>query len=423
MDEADGERAGAEVRIGDAERDRAIADLRRQTGRGRLELDEFSERVDRVLRAQRQSEIDAVMRDLPVDVDARDAAMPAIRPGPATVAAAPGRTEWGVLSSTQRRGGWTVPEELTAVAIWGSVELDLRHALLARATVTIKAVAVMGGIEIIVPRGLNVEVSGMVLMGGIDDKRGNERPALSGPVVRVVCSGLWGGISIKRKKGTVKVSPAAPPAPPALPVAPALPAAPTASVPPSPPPPAAPTADQPSATDHLPTHQTTLAIMVTDIVSSTRWADELGDQRWLEVLEVHNRCIRSVLTDRGGTEVKQSGDGFLATFPSAATAVEAGLSIQEAIRLQRDADASTPDLLLRVAVHAGEVARAENDVFGVNVSTADKLCAEAAPNEVLVSGVVADLAESSSLLRFGPPRRLSIAGRNDPLRAHDAAWR
>jgi class 3 adenylate cyclase len=99
--------------------------------------------------------------------------------------------------------------------------------------------------------------------------------------------------------------------------------------------------------------------------------------------------------------------------------VLAGLSVRDEVC--RFA-ASNPDtsLQLRIGVHAGEVARDGDDVYGVNVSTADRLSAAAEPGEVLVSGVVADLAGSSSDLCFGPPREIEISGRSVPLRVHRA---
>ncbi len=302
-------------------------------------------------------------------------------------------TVWGVLSGSERRGHWTVPSELKAVAFWGSVHLDLRDAVLSSPTATVHAVPIMGGVEITLPRGLHVEVTGFVLMGGIDDRRRSERPAGGGPLVRIHCSGLWGGVTIRTKGRKAAAGSSAQPPPPSR------------------------------SSGHLPQHRTTVAILVTDIVSSTRWADQLGDQRWLEVLEDHNALVRDALGHSGGTEVKQNGDGFLATFPSAAAAVEAGLTIQEQIGRRGDGEQAAPHLAVRVAVHAGEVARAQNDVFGVNVSTTDKLCSAASPGEVLVSGVVADLAASSSVIEFGSPRQLTVPGRSEPFRVHTAARR
>jgi class 3 adenylate cyclase len=230
-----------------------------------------------------------------------------------------------------------------------------------------------------------------VLMGGVDDGRRGVAPPRSagGPIIEVHASGLWGGVTIKTKRRKNRE---------------VAEAAPTAGLP----------------TTQSPTSM--MSLMVTDIVGSTRMAERLGDQRWLQVLQAHNEIVRRQVDVHGGTEVKQNGDGFLLTFPSSRSAVLAGLGVRDEIGRYGVANPDS-SLQLRIGVHAGEVARDGHDVFGVNVSTADRLSAAAEPGEVLVSGVVADLAGSSSDLCFGPGREIEISGRSQPIRVHrvDAA--
>ena len=398
-------------RIGDAERNAAIDELRRQTGEGRLELDEFADRVELVLDARRQSEIDEVMRDLPVQrVE--------------TVDSGTAKTVFGVLSGARQRGMWQVPDKVTAFALWGSVQLDFRAALLRSPVVRVDAVAIMGSVDIILPPGIPVEVDGGVVMGGLDDKRRSEEPIPGAPVIHIVVSGLWGGVTIRSKKskggsGAIDVSGVPASAPQVVPPTPAAP-----PTPPSPPTPPEPAHSLPSVGvpgSDAPSHGT-VAILVTDIVSSTQWAEELGDQRWLEVLRTHNALVRSTIAEFGGTEIKQNGDGFLATFSSVASAVEAGLVVRDGV-IAGATSAGGVVLSVRVGVHAGEVARDDGDVFGVNVSTADRVCAAADPDEVLVSGVVADLADSATAIEFDDPRELEITGRSRPVRVHAARSR
>jgi class 3 adenylate cyclase len=161
----------------------------------------------------------------------------------------------------------------------------------------------------------------------------------------------------------------------------------------------------------------TLTILVTDIVGSTSHSERLGDQRWLEVLRAHNALVREEIAREGGTEVKHSGDGFLATFSSARAAVRTALGVKQAIERHR-AQHPDPPIEVRIGLHAGEVEHDSDDVFGVNVSTASRIAGAAEPGEVLVSGVVRDLAESTSDLRFGAAREVALAGRSAPLRVH-----
>ena len=63
------------------------------------------------------------------------------------------------------------------------------------------------------------------------------------------------------------------------------------------------------------------AIAFTDIEDSMKLNAFLGDQRWLEVLHVHNDVVKQVTTDHAGTVVKGQGDGFMLAFPSARRAL------------------------------------------------------------------------------------------------------
>jgi hypothetical protein len=177
------------IRIGDVERECAIDELRRQTGQGRLELDEFSDRVEAVLAARHQTDLDVVMVDLPVN--------------PASAVAGSGavgnKTVFGVLSGSRQKGVWRVPAKVTAFSFWGSVQLDFRNALLDSPEVRVDAVALMGSVDIVVPKGIPVEIDGGVLMGGLVDKRSKDAPIAGAPVIRVFASGIWGSVVIRSK--------------------------------------------------------------------------------------------------------------------------------------------------------------------------------------------------------------------------------
>jgi hypothetical protein len=89
------------------------------------------------------------------------------------------------------------PPELTAVAILGGGEIDLRDARFAEHTVTINTVTIMGGIQITVPEDADVQVNGIGIMGGFDHSAaGSGRPG--GP--RIVINGFafWGGVQVQR---------------------------------------------------------------------------------------------------------------------------------------------------------------------------------------------------------------------------------
>jgi class 3 adenylate cyclase len=130
-------------------------------------------------------------------------------------------------------------------------------------------------------------------------------------------------------------------------------------------------------------------VLVTDIVGSTRQATALGDRAWREVLQRHDDVTRRELDRYAGREVKQTGDGFLATFDGPARAVRCGAAIR---------DATAPlGLSLRTGVHTGECELRDGDVSGIAVHIAARVAAVAGPGEVVVSSTVRDLVTGSGL--------------------------
>ena len=131
------------------------------------------------------------------------------------------------------------------------------------------------------------------------------------------------------------------------------------------------------------------AVLFTDIVSSTPRTAELGDRRWRELLDAHDEAVRREVERFRGRLVKSTGDGVLATFDGPARAVRCAQSIGAAVgRL---------GLETRVGIHAGEVELRGEDITGIAVSIARRVCDAAATGELLVSRTVTDLVAGSGL--------------------------
>lgn len=130
-------------------------------------------------------------------------------------------------------------------------------------------------------------------------------------------------------------------------------------------------------------------LLFTDIVGSTRTAAELGDRRWSALLETHRDLVRAQLARFGGREVDTTGDGFLAVFDGPARAIRCALAV--------NARLGDLDIRIRTGVHTSEIELAGGDVRGLGVHVAARIMALAGPGEVLVSGVVRDLAVGSGL--------------------------
>jgi pimeloyl-ACP methyl ester carboxylesterase/class 3 adenylate cyclase len=130
-------------------------------------------------------------------------------------------------------------------------------------------------------------------------------------------------------------------------------------------------------------------VLFTDIVDSTRRAADLGDRRWRDVLERHNRVVRQSLERFRGDEVKTMGDGFLATFDGPARGIRCAQAVVD--------DLGPLGVDLRAGLHTGECEAMNGDLGGVAVHIGARVAAKAQPREVLVSSTVKDLVAGSEI--------------------------
>jgi class 3 adenylate cyclase len=142
-------------------------------------------------------------------------------------------------------------------------------------------------------------------------------------------------------------------------------------------------------------------VLFTDLVDSTRHATELGDRRWRELLEEHQRLVRERLVQFAGREVKTTGDGFLAVFDGPTRAAECARAIV--------ADLPALGIEARAGLHSGEVELMGDDVGGIAVHVAARVSALAEAGTVLASRTVRDLAVGSAV-RFEPFGRHALKG-------------
>jgi len=130
-------------------------------------------------------------------------------------------------------------------------------------------------------------------------------------------------------------------------------------------------------------------VLFTDIAKSTEHLVRLGDQRWVEMLERHNECVRDQVRLFGGREVNTTGDGFVTSFDLPSNAIRCG---QEIIKSTQNLG-----LDLRVGLHTGECVIHGEDLAGVALNIAARVCASAGAGEVLVSATVRDSVAGSGI--------------------------
>jgi class 3 adenylate cyclase len=147
-------------------------------------------------------------------------------------------------------------------------------------------------------------------------------------------------------------------------------------------------------------------LLMSDIVDSTLTATRVGDAAWKQVLAEHNRLIRAQLERFRGREVNTTGDGFLATFGSAAGALRSALATRDAMR--------GLGIELRIGVHTGEVDVLPNDIGGVAVHAAARIVALGGASEIIVSSVTRGLVEGSGF-RFSERGHHQVKGLERPI--------
>jgi class 3 adenylate cyclase/pimeloyl-ACP methyl ester carboxylesterase len=130
-------------------------------------------------------------------------------------------------------------------------------------------------------------------------------------------------------------------------------------------------------------------VLFTDIVDSTKRAAELGDRGWRTLLDRHDQAVREQFARFRGHEVKNLGDGFLATFDGPARAVRCAAAISQSVR--------PFGIDLRSGLHTGEIELKRDDIGGIAVHIAARVADMAQPGESLVSSTVRDLVAGSGL--------------------------
>ena len=162
-------------------------------------------------------------------------------------------------------------------------------------------------------------------------------------------------------------------------------------------------------------------ILLTDIADSTALTQRLGDAQAQELVRAHNTIVREALNTHGGTEIKHTGDGIMASFPSASRALECAVAVQSAVAGYAEQHADVP-LSVHVGLNAGEPIVEENELFGTAVQLARRICDQAQGGEILASDVVRQLVAGKGFL-FADRGDVALRGFEDPVRLYEVRWR
>ena len=149
-------------------------------------------------------------------------------------------------------------------------------------------------------------------------------------------------------------------------------------------------------------------VLFTDIVGSTELVTALGDSRWRDLIDSHDRVAHRTVPAHYGRVVKSTGDGILATFDLPSHAVEAATSMRSQLE--------DLGLSIRAGLHAGEIEVHPNlDVSGIAVNIAARIESTASQDQIRISSALKDLL-------LGSPHNLDDQGEHQ-LNGVEGSWR
>ncbi len=170
-------------RAADADRERAVAALREHAVAGRLTLEELADRVGNALTAATQGDLDAVLGDLPAAAEPTDDDTSRVL---------------ALFGDVHRRGRWRLGRGVRALGVCGGVRLDLRQAEVTANEITVRVDAICGGVDIVVPHGVLLDMSGYAVFGAQHADAGEERPPAGAPVVHLRARTVFGSLTVRR---------------------------------------------------------------------------------------------------------------------------------------------------------------------------------------------------------------------------------
>ena len=163
----------------------------------------------------------------------------------------------------------------------------------------------------------------------------------------------------------------------------------------------------------------TVAVMFTAIIGA--FSEATGDENTAKLLHAHNRIVRESLRMHGGTEIKQTNDGIMASFPVASEAVQAAVEIQKSAKAHSGVNQKLP-LHVKIGINAGERIAENNDLFGTPVQMAARVMAYAGQDQIAVSKLVFDLCTGKGL-KFKDLGSAEFKGFAEKVPVFEAQWR
>jgi class 3 adenylate cyclase len=159
------------------------------------------------------------------------------------------------------------------------------------------------------------------------------------------------------------------------------------------------------------------AILAADVAGYSRLMHNNEEATHAKLTALLTDAVAPAISEHGGRIVKNTGDGFLAEFPSAVQAVRAAVQFQTRIKELTAADAENRRIALRVGINVGDVIVEPNDIFGDGVNIAARLESIAEPSGICISSAAYDYVRGKVDVEFADMGEQNLKNIARPVRA------
>jgi TolB-like protein/class 3 adenylate cyclase len=160
------------------------------------------------------------------------------------------------------------------------------------------------------------------------------------------------------------------------------------------------------------------AILAADVAGYSRLMHSYEEATHAKLTVLLNDAVDPAIAEHGGRIVKNTGDGFLAEFPSAVEALRAAIQFQNRIKELTILELEDRRIAFRVGINIGDVIVEPHDIFGNDVNIAVRLESIAAPSGISVSSSVYDYVRGKVEVEFGDLGEQSLKNIARPVRAY-----
>jgi adenylate cyclase len=163
-----------------------------------------------------------------------------------------------------------------------------------------------------------------------------------------------------------------------------------------------------------------VTLMLSDIANAGEAAQQLGAERWDQLVRDHHLLVEQLVSRHDGQVAKFEGDGFLASFNSAHAGLHAAIDLQRTFSTASSEHAS---LAIRVGLHSGFVMGNPEQLMGRNAVLAARIAAQAKGGEILVSSTAKEYTETDPSFRFEEHGEYHFKGLHGEHVVYSVLWR